>query len=115
MLFSNDEINSLPYKLKNAYACFNQAVTKTPTLTSSFSFKFTTLSSQFFHKIRNTKRKKNIETLFLRRSLIKDVLSGQSVHVMRMLDSGCDHNRNAVWIRSFQEWIPQGQRYRPLL
>jgi len=47
--------------------------------------------------------------------LIKDVLSGQSVHAMRMLDSGCDHDRNSVWIWSFQEWIPQSERHRPLL
>jgi len=34
---------------------------------------------------------------------------------MHMLDSGCDHYRNSVWIWSFQEWISQSQRHRSLL
>lgn len=50
-----------------------------------------------------------------RGSLVRDVLWGQSVHAMHVLDSGGDCDRVAVWVRSVQAWIPQAERHRQLL
>ncbi|CAJ1971543.1 unnamed protein product [Sphenostylis stenocarpa] len=51
----------------------------------------------------------------VRGSLPKDVLWGESLHALRVLDSCGDYHRDALRVRSVQAWVPQDQRHCQLL
>jgi len=84
-------------------------------LNSAFSSQFSPTESASEFPRSEIPTRKRLNLWLVGGSVVKDVLWGESVHALRVLDSCRHRHRHALWLRSVQAWIPQDQRHCQLL